>query len=180
MQTESMEDVSPRFRAQLAGAFYALTIVTAAIAVLVDCRLVVLSDAAATAANIVAHQPLFRLGFLSDIVSGASYLAAAVLLYSLFRDVNRTVSLLAALMSVAACVSGALSCVLRIAPLVVLKSAQSLSLIDLRELQSLALVLLKWRGEAYGISLVFFAIYCLLTGYLIVQSTLLPHHAQQR
>jgi hypothetical protein len=175
-----MEDVSPRFRAQLAGALYALTIVTAVIAVAVDRSLVVLSDAAATTANIVAHQPLFRLAFLSDVVSGASYVAAAVLLYSLFRDVNRTVSLLAALMSVAACVSGAISCLLHIAPLVVLKSAEYLSLINVREFQSLALVLLKWRGEAYGVSVVFFGIYCLLTGYLIVRSAFLPHHPQPR
>ncbi len=57
-------EASPRFKARMAGVFYVLAALTSASGeFLVPGRLVVHGDAAATANNILAHQPLFRLGF---------------------------------------------------------------------------------------------------------------------
>lgn len=51
-------------RRRIAGAFYLLTILAGMFAQgFVSERLVVSGNAAATAANILAHEPLFRLGF---------------------------------------------------------------------------------------------------------------------
>ena len=52
-------EASPRLRARLAGAFYLITIIMGVFAeVFVRGALVVRDDAAATATNILAHEPL--------------------------------------------------------------------------------------------------------------------------
>lgn len=61
---ERIAEASPRQTARIAGVFYLLTILARVLAdAFVRNRLVVSDDGAATATNIMAHEPLFRLGF---------------------------------------------------------------------------------------------------------------------
>ena len=138
-------------------------------------RLVVSDDAAATATNILAHEPLWRLGFAADIIAFASYIALTALLYELFKPVNRSLSLVAAFFSLVACVVQAISSLFHLAPLVLLGGAPYLSVFTAAQLQALALVFLRLRAAAYhNIGLVFFGLYLLLGGILILKSTFLP------
>src|ERR1700676_3704498 len=114
--TERTADAAPRFKARIAGSFWLLTILTGAFASFVGGRLVVSGDAAATAANILEHEALFRSGTAAILVSTACYLAATLLVYELLKPVNRTVSLLAAFFSLVGCAVGALSCIFDLAP----------------------------------------------------------------
>jgi hypothetical protein len=171
---ERIAETSPRFKARIAGVFYLLTILTGGFALFVSGRLVVSGDAAATATNILAHEPLFRLGFASDLIATACYIAVTALFYNLFKPVNRSLSLLAAFFSLVGCAIGALSCLFYLAPLVVLGGAQFLSVFKVEQLQALAYMFLKLNAQASNISLVFFGFYCLLIGYLIFRSTFLP------
>jgi hypothetical protein len=61
--TGRLSEASPGFKARMAGVFYFLTFLTGAVSAFVGGRLVVSGDAAATANNILAHQPLLWLGF---------------------------------------------------------------------------------------------------------------------
>jgi Domain of unknown function (DUF4386) len=160
----------------MAGVFYLLTILTRMfVEIFVRNRLVVSDDAAATATNIVAHEPLFRLGFAADIIAFASCIALTGLLYELFKPVNRSLSLVAAFFGLAACVVQAISSLFHLAPLVLLGGAPYLHAFTVEQLQALALVFLRLRAAAYhNIGLVFFGLYCLLVGILILRSTLLP------
>jgi Domain of unknown function (DUF4386) len=82
--------------ARLAGVFYLLTIIGGVFAeVFVRGRLVVRNDAAATATNILANEPLYRLGLVADLVMLASYVAVTLLLYLLLEPVSRPLALLA-------------------------------------------------------------------------------------
>jgi hypothetical protein len=174
MIAEPIAEASPGRKARIAGIFYLLTFLTGAPLIFVSSRLVVPGDAAATATNIVAHEPLFRLGFASNLVATACYIAVTALFYDLFKPVNRSVSLLAAFFSLVGCAIGAASSAFYLAASVALGGAQYLSVFRVEETQALAFVFLKLHAQMYNIGLVFFGFYCLLIGYLIFKSTFLP------
>jgi hypothetical protein len=79
-------------------------------------RLVVSGDAAAPATNIVAREPLFRLGVAAYLMVVACYIVVTDLFYDLFKPVNRSVSLLAPFFSLVACALQASACVFLLAP----------------------------------------------------------------
>jgi len=157
----------------MAGVFYLLTFLTGAVAV-PGGRLIVSGDAAMTAANILAHEPLFRLSFAAYLINIAVYLTVTLLFYELFKPVNRSLSLFAAFFSLVACAIQAASSVLYLAPLVVLGSAPYLSVFTVEQLRAMVLMFLKLHAQAYNIGLVFFGFYCLLIGFLALRSTFLP------
>jgi len=166
---------SPRLRARIAGAFYLLELLTGAFAIMfVGRTLFVPGNAATTATNILEHQSLMQWGFTANLVQWVSYVAVTGLFYDLFKPVNRSVSLLAALFSLVGCAIGAVSCLFYLAPLVVLGGAPYLSVFTGEQLQALALILLRLYAQCFNISFVFFGCYCLLIGYLIFKSTFLP------
>jgi Domain of unknown function (DUF4386) len=173
---ERIRETSPRFKARIAGFFYLLTIVARMfVEIFVRNRLVVSDDAAATATNIMAHEHLFRLGFAADIMAFASYIALTALLYELFKPVDRSLSLVAAFFSLVASVVQAISSLFHLAPLFLLGSAPYLRVFTVDQLQALALVFLRLRAAAYhNIGLVFFGLYLLLVGILILKSRFLP------
>jgi hypothetical protein len=174
--TQQIAEASPRLKARIAGVFYLLTILTRMfVEISVRNRLVVSDNAAATATNILAHEPLWRWGFAADIIAFASYIALTALLYELFKPVNRSLSLVAAFFSLAASVVQAISSLFHLAPLVLLGDAPYLRVFTMEQLQALALVFLRLRAAAYhNIGLVFFGLYCLLVGILILKSRFLP------
>jgi hypothetical protein len=173
--TPRTAEMSPRLKARIAGVIYLISGMAYSFARNnVRGTLVVDGDAAATAHNILAHEPLYRLGFAAEIISAVCYVAVALLLYEIFKPVNRSVSLLAAFFSLAGCTIVALSSLLHLAPLVILGGEHYLGVLKLEQLQALALMCLELRAQASSIYMVFFGFYCLLIGYLIVRSRFLP------
>jgi len=172
--TERIAEVSPRFKARMAGLCYVLMLPTGGVAMFVRGRLVVKGDAAATAANILAHEPFFRLAFAGDLLVVAIYIVFTALLYDLLEPVNKSVSLFAAFFSLTGCAIQALACLFELAPLVVLGREKYLSVLKVEQLQSLAFLSLKLYSHTYGIALVFFGFYNLVIGYLVFKSTFLP------
>jgi len=176
LATKRVPEVSPRLNARIAGVFYLVTILSRMfVEIFVRNRLVVSDNAAATATNILAHEPLWRLGFAIDIIAFASYIALTALLYELFKPVNRSLSLGAAFFGLAASVVHAISSLFHLAPLVLLGGGPYLSVFTVEQLQALALVFLRLRAAAYhNIGLVFFGLYLLSVGILIFKSAYLP------
>src|SRR5260370_35592958 len=83
---ERIAEASPRFKARIAGGFYLLIFVAAPFAeFFVRGRLLVYGDAAATATNILAHQSLFRLGFVAELVTIACDTIVALFFLDLLR-----------------------------------------------------------------------------------------------
>src|SRR5688500_10284863 len=87
---------SPQVYARMAGVFQLLEALTATFGQMILPKLVVSGDAAATAANILANQPLFWWGFAATIIGVLFHIAWTLLFYDLFKPVNRSVALLAA------------------------------------------------------------------------------------
>jgi Domain of unknown function (DUF4386) len=173
--TDRITQASPHLKARIAGAFQLLEGITATFGqVIVLGRLVVSGNAAATAANILGHERLFWLGFASSLIGVACHIVWALLMYVLLRPVNRSLSLLAAFFILVGCAIQALTSLLYLAPLLILQGGRSLSAFTAEQLQALALMFLKLNAYAFNIDLVFFGLWCVLTGYLIFRSTFLP------
>ena len=177
MNTVALHPVNeplPQSIARAAGVFWLMTILTSAFAFAVGGRFFVPNDAAATAANVVAHESLYRMAFSANIIATACYLAATLLVYVLLRPVNRDISLLAAFFSLIGCAVGAVSCLLFLAPVGILAGAQGASAFTVAQLQTQALTFLELSARANDLGLVFFALHVLCVGYLIRRSTFLP------
>jgi len=173
--TDRIGETSPRRRARIAGAFYLLTIIAGVFAeIFVRGALVVRDDAAATAANILMHEPLYRFGLAADLIMLVCYLAVTLLFYDLFKPVGRSLSGLAALFSLVGIAVLAVNSLNHLAPLVLLGGAHYLSAFETNQVQALALASLRMHARGYVISGVFFGIYMLLLGHLIYSSVFLP------
>ena len=172
---ERIADMSPRYKARMAGVCQLMEAVTAASGqVIIPGKLVVAGNAAATAANILGHERLFWLGFVLSLVGVAFHIAWALLMYELLNPVNRSLSRLAAFVILVGCAIQAVTSLLYLAPLIILQGGSSLRAFTPEQLQALALVFLRLNEYAFQIYLVFFGAWCLLIGYLIFRSTFLP------
>jgi hypothetical protein len=171
---ERIPETSRRSLSRITGVVYLLYFLTAASAEFFLSGIVVSGDAAATANNIAAHQPLFRLGLATGLIAIACYVAVTALFYDLFKPVSRSLSLLAAFFSLVGCAIQAFGSLFQLAPLVVLGGSQYLSVFKMEQLRALALMFLELRAQVANICLVYFGFYCLLIGYLVFRSGFLP------
>jgi hypothetical protein len=173
VMTERIARSSPKLKARLAGGFSLLTLLLAVIAQgFIAERLIVSGDAAATAANILSHEGLFRLGFALYLIELACQITMTVLFYDLLKPVSKSVSLLAAIFGLTGCGIKIISRLFFIAPVFVLGGSHYLSVFSKEQLQ--ALLFLKVDYQAETIALIFFGFYAILRGYLVFRSTFLP------
>src|SRR3954451_4729148 len=165
-----MADASPRLKAG-AAAVFSLCAASAAVATFARRTLIVAGDDAATAVNIAAHERLFRLALVTDVMGAICFVIVIALLHDVFKG---RLSLLAAQIGLAAC-----AIVVVVSPLDVLGSAPFLSTMKIEPLQALALLLLRLHAEALTVVLIFIGVYCLLIGALTLgHFNERTHHAQ--
>jgi hypothetical protein len=157
------------------GLLFLLTILAGVFAQgFVSERLIVFSDAGATANNILMHRGLYQLGFTVYLIEMACQIASAALWYILLRPVNRSLALTAAFIELTGCIIKTAGRVCFIAPLFVLGGPASLKGFSPEQLQSIALILLKVNDYGAAMALVFFGFSTPLNGYLIFRSNFLP------
>jgi Domain of unknown function (DUF4386) len=168
-------ETSPRFTARMTGLFYLLTMATGIVAQgFISNRLVVFSDANATANNLRMHAGLFQLSFTIYLVEMACQIITTALFYYLLKPASRSVSLVAAFLGLAGCTIKTMSRLFYIVPLFILSGTSYLTVFSPEQLRALALLLLKVNDQGAAIALAFFGFYALLNGYLILRSTFLP------
>lgn len=174
MQHHSI-NMTQKTAAKIAGLAY-LVIIVAGIAAefLVRSSIIVSGDAAATVANIVESETLFRSSIALDAIMIIADLIVAVALYALLRPVNRYLALGAALFRVI--MDGILG-----ANLLALVAAATLATdttitSGLESDQAGALVMLfaEMQAVGYSIALVPFAFALLTVAYLLNRSNYVP------
>ncbi len=168
--------MSPRTKGRYAGAIYLLYVIAGIFAqAFVSERLIVFSDAAKTAANILANQSLYRLGFTVYLLEMAGQIATVVLFYQLLKPVSRTGAMLAAAFELTGCGIKIFSRLFYFVPLLVLSSRASyLSAFNKEQLDSIALLLLRINDNGAAIALAFFGFSTVTQGWLIYKSGFLP------
>ncbi len=117
--------------ARIAGAVYLSMVVTGPFSLIyVPSKLIVRGDAAATAGNILAHETMFRLAILADLVGQVIFICLAVALYRLLSRVNKIwAGLMVAFVLVSAAV-GFVNTLNDIAALTLFRGADFLAVFD--------------------------------------------------
>jgi uncharacterized protein DUF4386 len=172
--TQSNTQLSPLAKARAAGALWWLCILSGMVGFVVGAPLIVADDATATAANILAKESLFRLGFVADLISGLSYIGVTAFIYYLLRPVSRSLSLVVAFFGLAGVAIGGASWVIHLTPLLLLHGDPYLTAFTTNQLQAMSLAALKLQMQVFPIGMVFFGIQCISIGYLVARSNFLP------
>jgi hypothetical protein len=140
----------------------------------VRARLVVPGDAAATADNIRAHDLLYRLGFVAELIYCVCNVPLILILYRLFKVVNENVALIAILFSFLAVGIESMSLLAHVAALEILGTGNALAAFSAAQLEAGAYLAVQLFERGFAISLVFFGFACLAMAYLILKSWFFP------
>ncbi|NGX15591.1 DUF4386 domain-containing protein [Wenzhouxiangella sp. XN24] len=167
-------EASPLVYARVAGLLYLIIIVLGLFSELfVRSSVVVPGDAAATAANILAAEGLFRTGFLADSIMFLSDVVLAVLLYVLLKPVHKTLALIAMFFRLTQTAVIALNLLNYHAVLLLLKGDYAATL-GATQLNGLSSLFLDLHSHGYDLGLILFGVHCLVLGYLIAKSLYMP------
>jgi hypothetical protein len=165
---------SPRKIARMAGLFYLIFILTTVLATTIRDQFIVSGDAAATANNIVASQGLFRVGFVTELVSAVFFLLAAWALYVLLKPVNKNLALLLLILNLGGVTVECLNALNLFAALQLLSGANYLSVFPTGQLQTMAMSYLDLYANGFLVAQIFFSVWLLPLGYLVYKSRFLP------
>ncbi len=136
--------------------------------------LVVAGDAAATAANILGAQPLFRLGIVAELVGQVAFVLLVLTLYRVLKPVGRNLAQVMVAFVLVAVTITALNMLNQFAALHVLTGGTGLAAFDPAQQQALAMTFLDLHHAGYLIAQVFFGLWLLPLGLLIYRSGFLP------
>lgn len=161
--------------ARIAGLCYLIVIITGLFSeVFVRQTLRVANDAVATANNIQTHEMLYRWGFVADLTNFVIGLPSVLIMYFLFKRVNKLLVQLALAFVIIQTAIIAVNLLNQISPLLLLGNDAYLNSFHPDQLASLSLLSLNIQAQGYGLGLVFFGFYCLILGYIIIKSQMLP------
>lgn len=161
--------------ARIAGLCYLIVIATGLFSeVFVRQALRVANDAVATANNIQTHEMLYRWGFVADITNFVIGLPSVLIMYFLFKRVSKLLVQLALAFVIIQTAIIAVNLLNQISPLLILGNETYLNTFQPDQLASLSLLSLNIQAQGYGLGLVFFGFYCLIIGYVIIKSQMLP------
>lgn len=161
--------------ARVAGLLY-LTLLTAPLRLIyIPSTLFVKGNATATAANIAAHETLFRLGILSELFTATMAIFLTLALYRLFkgvdRDLARLVVILGALMVTPIYFLNTLN---DMAALMLVRGPDFLSVFDKPQRDALAMLFLRLHHGGVVVNQVFWGLWLFPFGLLVYRSRFLP------
>ncbi|MCE7983358.1 MAG: DUF4386 domain-containing protein [Caldilinea sp. CFX5] len=140
----------------------------------VPATLIVAGDAAATANRIMAAESLFRLGFISNILTFTINIFVAILLYKLLAPVNKMLAALMVILILVGVGIAMLNELNQMAALLLLGGADYLTAFTTEQRQALAALFLTLREHGLMLGHLFFGLWLFPLGYLIIKSTFLP------
>jgi hypothetical protein len=166
---------SPSARARILGAFYLFVIIAGIIAqAFIADRLVVINDAAKTAANIVANRSLYRLAYTIFMLEMVAQVVVSAMFYDLLKPVNRSAARVSMIIGLTGCGIKTMARLFYYAPLIVLGGAAYLSAFPPNQLEALSLTLIRINNQGAAIALIFFGFEVLINGWLTFKSEFLP------
>jgi hypothetical protein len=168
-------EVSPQVLARIAGFLYLITIVVGIFnEAFVKGRIIVPGDAAATAANLRSMEFLWRIGIAGEMVMFFCTVTLSLLLYVLLRPVSKDLALLSQFFGLIATAVEASYSLQLFEALFPLGHAEYLKAFSPEQLNAMTTLALRSHDLGFGLCLLFFGPFFLVTGYLIFKSTYFP------
>lgn len=161
--------------ARMAGFLYLIYIVIHIVAdVIGRSGIIVLGDAATTAANITASAGKFRLGFVIDLFAAILFLLAAWALYRVLQPVDKNLALLFLLLNLGGVAVQCASDIFLLAGQLTLSGPEYLNAFQPAQLHALAMLFLYLYKNGFMIAQVFYGAWLFPLGYLVFKSGFLP------
>jgi len=160
---------------RVAGLLYVVASVPVFFALMyVPSKILVRGNATATAANISAHEILFRLGIVAELTGQAMFIFVALALYELLKEVNRRHALAMLTLILVAIPIAFLNEVNSLAALVLVRVADFLSVFDKPQRDALARLFLNLRGGGFDVAGIFWGLWLFPLGLLSYRSGSIP------
>lgn len=161
--------------ARLAGALYLAMGLPGAFALIAMPKIfLVPGDAVATASRIAASQGLYRFGVFADLICAVFAIWMVIVLYDLFKDVNRGQARLMVGFALGMVAIGLVNTVLMAGPLVLTSGSGYLSAFDKHQLDALTLGFLGVRSQGIQVATMYWGLWLLPLGSLVYKSGFLP------
>jgi hypothetical protein len=161
--------------ARIAGAIYLSMVFTAPFSLIyVPSKLIVRGNAAATADNILAHETMFRLSILGELVGMVIFICLAIALYRLLSSVNKTWALLMVAFVLVSAAVGFLNTLNNIAAVILFRGGEFLSVLDKSQRAALAMLFLRLHSQGEFINEIFWGVWLFPFGLLVFRSGFLP------
>ena len=160
--------------ARRAGALYFLFLIVGLVDMYGFPHFIVPGDATATAHNIIAAELTYRIGILTDFVTLLLFIVLVVSLYNLLKGVDKWHAMLMVLLVSVGVTIGFANLLNKIAPLMLLSGADYLSVFTKPQLDALALGFLSLNGDGNTVNSVFWGLWLLPFGILVIKSGFFP------
>jgi len=161
--------------ARVAGFLYLLVAVLGAFSIMyVPSTLIVPGDAATTANNIMASEGLFRLGFVSGLITQTIHILLVLVLYKLLKPVNKNIALLMVIFALVGIPIAMLNLLNQSVALLLLSGADYLTIFTADQLYAQVMLFLDLYEHGIMIATIFWGLWLLPLGYLVFKSGYIP------
>jgi hypothetical protein len=161
--------------ARIAGAVYLSMVFTAPFTLLyIPNKLIARGDATATANNILAHETMFRLAILGDLITAVIFICLGIALYRLLSGVNKTWAMMMLAFVVVSAAVGFLNTLNNIAALILFRGGEFLAVFDKPQLNALGYLFIRLHSQGIFINELFWGLWLFPFGLLVFRSEFLP------
>jgi hypothetical protein len=161
--------------ARIAGAVYLSMVITGPFSLIyVPGKLIVRGNATATAANVLAHDTMFRLAIVAGLFGQVLFICLAIALYRLLSDVSKNwARLMVGLVLVSAAV-GFVDELNNLGARILFRGGEFLSVFDKAQLDALGMLFIRLHGQGIVIAEIFWGLWLFPFGLLVFRSGFLP------
>ncbi len=169
------EVLNPNKLARKAGLLYLLLVPLGILGIIYAQEfLMVAGDSAATLANIIANESMYRLSIVAALAIQVVQLFVAVALYDLFKPVNKRIALFIVLFTITAMPIAMLNELSQVAVLYLIGDNDLANLLTQTEVQQWVGLLLDFHIDGIMIAHVFWGFWLIPMGYLTAKSNFAP------
>lgn len=160
--------------ARIGGFLYLVIIILGAFGEIVIRGSVITMDAASTYQNLLVLDTLWRMGIAGDLVMHVLDVPLMIILFILFKSVDKYLALLGVLFNVIQTAVLVANKMTLIIPSILVNNPEYAKVFSENQIHAQTYLLTDIHDYGFGLGLVFFGFACLTYGYLIFKSDLFP------